>query len=102
VAKGYRYFTQEFKDSAAREVVEKSRSITEVANQLGVYDGTLRRWVRAYRERRPELLRERGVDPAGDEELRARVRELEKENRLLREREVILKKAAAFFAQDHL
>ena len=105
MAKGYRHFTQEFKDSAVREVVERSRRVDEVANQVGIYEGTLRRWVKAWRERygdEPAAAADTGqVGPAAAD-LAARVAELEKENRRLRERELILKKAAAFFAQDHL
>ncbi|MFD0631492.1 transposase [Catenulispora yoronensis] len=62
MAKGYRHFTQEFKDSAVREVVERSRRVDEVANQVGIYEGTLRRWVRAWREQYGD---ER-VEAAGD------------------------------------
>ena len=105
MAKGYRHFTQEFKDSAVREVVERSRSFAEVANQVGIYEGTLRRWVRAWREQHGgEHLAAVGGESAGPaaRDLVLRVAELEKENRRLREREAILKKAAAFFAQDHL
>lgn len=105
MAKGYRHFTQEFKDSAVREVVERSRRVDEVANQVGIYEGTLRRWVRAWREQYGDERVEVADDgPAGSAagDLAARVAELEKENRRLREREQILKKAAAFFAQDHL
>jgi len=57
--------------------------------------------VRAYRERRPAVLAAAGIQAPTDDQL-ARLRLLERENRELREREVILKKAAAFFAQDSL
>jgi transposase-like protein len=89
-----------------REVVERSRSFADVANQIGVYEGTLRRWVRAWRERygdeRVAAAGAAAAGPVAAADLAARVAELEKENRRLREREAILKKAAAFFAQDHL
>lgn len=101
MAKGYRKYSQEFKDAAAREVVERSRTLAEVCNEVGVHDGTLRSWVRAYRERRPAVLAASGLTAPTDDQL-ARLRQLERENRELREREVILKKAAAFFAQDSL
>jgi transposase-like protein len=106
VAKGYRHFTQEFKDSAVREVVERSRSFADVANQVGIYEGTLRRWVNAWREvHGDERVAPAGAslaEPVAAADLATRVAELERENRRLREREAILKKAAAFFAQDHL
>ena len=44
-------FTPEFRDEAAREVVDNSRSIASVARGIGVSETTLGNWVRAYRER---------------------------------------------------
>jgi transposase-like protein len=44
-------FTPEFRDEAAREVVDNSRSIASVASGIGVSETTLGNWVRAYRER---------------------------------------------------
>jgi len=75
-------------------VVETSRPIVQVARELGVVEGTLGSWVNSYRAERageePEL-------PVAD---RARLRELERENRDLRMENELLKKAAAYFAQD--
>ncbi|HYW84496.1 MAG TPA: transposase [Spirochaetia bacterium] len=52
-------FSAEFKEEAARMVVETSRSIARVARKLRVNETTLRNWVKAYRERHagdePEL-----------------------------------------------
>ena len=57
-------FSPEFKEEAARMVVETSRSIAEVARELGVNGTTLGYWVKAYRE-----------NHAGDEPRAARVDE---------------------------
>jgi transposase-like protein len=91
----YRKFTPEFRDEAARMVVETSRPIAEVARELGINETSLGNWVRAYREKH-----------AGDEPLlqvseRARLRELERENRELRAKNEFLSKAAAYFAAEH-
>jgi len=87
-------YSPEFRKEAAREVVEKSRPMATVARELGVIPQTLGNWVRAYRA-------ERGADgtvlSVAD---RARVKELERENRELREKVAFLEKAAAFFAQN--
>jgi transposase len=87
-------YTPEFKDEAARMVVETSRPIAEVAREIYVNEGTLGSWVSQYR-----------IDHAGDEPPlsiteRARLRELKKENRELKMKADFLGKAAAFFAQE--
>lgn len=86
-----RDFTPEFRESAAREVVEKSRAVADVARDCGVTGQTVRNWVREYRASRAAGA---GVTP--DE--RKRLRELEKENRKLREQLEFMGKASAFFA----
>jgi transposase len=90
-------FTLEFKQGAARLVIEKGYTHQQAADSLGVSLSALRRWVRA----------ERGgggagggqkvaLNLAGQQEL-ARLR---KENERLRMEREILKKAAAFFAKE--
>ena len=44
-------FSPEFKEEAARMVVETSRSIAEVARELGLNGTTLGYWVKAYRDK---------------------------------------------------
>jgi len=89
-----RRYTPEFKSEAARLVIETSRPIAEVAREIAVHEGTLGSWVNKYR-----------TEHAGDEppltlSERARLRELERENRELRMKTEFLGKAAAFFAQE--
>lgn len=90
-----RKFTPEFKDEAVKLVIDTSRPIAEVAREIGVNEGTLGNWVNRYR-----------VDHADQEpplaiSERARLRELERENRELRMKSEFLGKAAAFFAQEY-
>ena len=47
----YKSFSAEFRDKAARMVVETSRPIAEVARELGISETSLGNWVRAYRAR---------------------------------------------------
>ncbi|WHU48609.1 transposase [Gordonia sp. L191] len=89
-------FTDEFRDSVAREVVEMSHTIVDVAKKNGVSENSVSRWVKAYRRRYPEITGE----PVEISE-RQRLRELEKEVRELREENEILGKATAFFAKKH-
>ncbi len=89
----YRKFTPEYRDEAVKLVIETSRPIAEVARELGINDGTLGNWIAKYRAEHPVT-----------EELslpdRAKLRQLERENRELRLQNEFLKKAAAYFARE--
>lgn len=91
----YRKFTPEFREEAARMVVETSRPIADVARELGINETSLGNWVRAYRENHG------GDEPPLQVSERARLRELERENRELRMKADFLSKAAAYFAAEH-
>jgi transposase len=86
-----RRFSSQFKAEAVQLVIETGKPIAEVARDLGVNDGTLGSWVKAWRDANPE--------PELSPVERARMRELEEENRRLRMENEFLKKAAAFFAR---
>jgi len=94
MARNRRKFTPEYKDEAVRMVLETSKPIAEVARELGVNGGTLGNWVHLYRQAHV------GDEPALNISERARLRELERENRELRMEREFLKKAAAFFARE--
>jgi len=87
-------FSPEFKEEAARRVVETSRSIAGVARELGLNGTTLGYWVNAYRESHA------GDEPQLGVAERARLRELERRNRELEMENAFLKKAAAYFARE--
>ncbi len=95
VAGKYRKFSPEFREEAARMVVETSRAIADVARELGINETTLGSWVKAYRENHA------GDEPPLQLSERARLRELERENRELRMKADFLSKAAAYFAAEH-
>lgn len=90
-----RKFSREFQAEAVQLVIQNSRPIAEVARELGINDGTLGNWVAKYRKEHA------GEEPELTVSERARLRELERENRELRMQAEFLKKAAAFFAQEH-
>ncbi|MFF2518971.1 IS3 family transposase [Streptomyces sp. NPDC058086] len=78
MAQKRRKFSPEFRDEAVKMVVVESRPIAEVAREIQVNEGTLGTWVSRYRQ-----------EHAGEEiplniSERARLRELERENRELR------------------
>jgi len=90
-----RKFSPQFRAEAVQMVIETGKPIAEVARDLGIHDGTLGNWVNAWRRDNP------GPDQALSPVQRARVNELEEENRRLRMENEFLKKAAAFFARTH-
>lgn len=73
-----RKFSPEFKDEAVRMVIETSRPVAEVAREIHVNEGTLGSWVAKYRATHA------GDEPPLTVSERARLRELERENRELR------------------
>ena len=90
-----RKFTPEFKDEAVKMVIDTSRPIAEVAREIHVNEGTLGNWVNKYRAEHAD------EEPPLTVSERARLRELERENRELRMKAELLGKAAAFFAQEY-
>ena len=88
-----RRFTVEFKAQAVRRLLEGSRGLTEVATELGLSTGQLSAWRTEHLAvGSAEALAARKVDEA--ETLRLR-----RENKRLEEENLILRKAAAFFAR---
>jgi len=86
-------YPPEFKLEAVRLVKEGNRNIADVARDLDVSGQSLRNWIRQHEI--DEGQRE-GLTTSEREELRR----LHREIRMLREEREILKKAAAFFAQE--
>jgi transposase len=88
-------FSPEFKDEAVKMVIETSRPIAIVAKELGINESTLGGWVHSYRREHA------GEEPPLSVSDRARLREVERENRELKMQVEFLKKAAAYFASEH-
>lgn len=78
-------------------MIDTSRPIAVVARELGVVEGTLGNWVNVYRRDHAG----EDIEPPLSVSDRARLKELERENRELKMQTEFLKKAAAYFAQDH-
>jgi transposase len=87
-----RSFTEDFRREAVRLTQTSGRTISQVAEDIGIGLSTLTRWKRKYQE--ADLLS--GPQDDVEKEL-ARLR---KENRLLREERDLLKNAAVFFAKE--
>jgi transposase len=92
MARKHNHYSAEFRAEAVRLAETSGQSIRQVALDLGISNESLRRWI-AHAHERPA-----GTPLAADErselvELRRRVKVLEIEREILR-------KAAAFFAQE--
>ena len=90
-----RKFTPEFKDEAVRGREDGDRVVPAGRRGCQVNEGTLGNWVHKYR------LDHAGEEPPLSISDRARLRELERENRELKMKAEFLGKAAAFFAQEY-
>ena len=88
-------YSPEYREEAVKIVLESSSSVAQVARELGIVEGTLNNWVNAYRRSHA------GEEPLLTVNERARLRELERENRELKMKAEFLGKAAAFFAQEY-
>ena len=87
-------YPSEFRVEAVRLLRSGERSPRQLAVELGCSEQTLRNWLRqdqADRGEREDVL---------SSQARARLRELERENKVLRQEREILKRAAAFFARE--
>ena len=91
-----RRFTKEFKADAVGLVVEQGYSCAEVGRRLGVSENNINRWVRQYRDKNESA----STDGLTREQLEAELKRLRKENKRLEMEREILKKAAAFFANE--
>jgi transposase len=95
MGKKRRSFSKDFKLEAVKLIKEGGLSVARAAKDLGVYETSLRRWIKQYEV-------DQGKSPAGalttaeKEELRR----LRREVRTLRMEREVLKKATAFFAKE--
>jgi len=90
-----RKYTREFKLEAVRLLETSGKSATQIERELGIGDGCLMRWRKKFEaERAPSSPSDEAGVSDGE-----RVRQLERENEILRQERDILKKAVAIFSQ---
>jgi transposase len=95
MGKKRRSFSKEFKLEAVKLVKTGGLSVGAAAQDLGICETSLRRWVQQYEV-------DHGGGPAGamNSEEKEELRRLRRDNRRLRMEREILKKATAFFARQ--
>lgn len=90
-----RKHSREFKIEAVKQVTEKGRSVTEVADGLGINRNQLHRWKAEFEAEGGSAFPGNGNPSPADEE----VRRLRRELAIAQQERDILKKAVAFFAK---
>lgn len=86
-----RNYTEDFKRDAVALVTDQGYKTSEAARSLGIGDGLLRRWRQEF---------EQGAATGLSMDEREELKQLRKENRLLRMEKDILKKASQYFAKE--
>ena len=89
-----RSYSKEFKVEAVRLLETSGKLVYEIENELGIGHGCLTRWKQKLAEEGNDAFPGHGRRTADQE----RIRELERENTILRQERDILKKAVAIFS----
>ena len=87
-------YTEEFKIEAVKQVTERGYSVYEVATRLGTTTHSMYSWLKRYGENSPQQAKK------SDDQVE--IARLKAELRRMTEERDILKKAAAYFANDHV
>jgi transposase len=89
-------YTREFKIEAVRLYQTSGKTQAEIEDELGIGSGCLSRWKKEFAEAGEDAFPGRGNLPPEEE----RLRQLERENEILRQERDILKKAVTIFSQQ--
>ncbi len=95
MGKKRRSFSKEFKLEAVKLVKTGGLSVSAAAQDLGICETSLRRWVHQH-----EVDHGEGPEGAMSSQEKEELRRLRRDNRRLRMEREILKKATAFFAKE--
>lgn len=88
-----RQYTDEFRNEAVKQVIERGFTVIDVATRIGIPKHTLYEWVHKARKAAP------AASDASARSDSAEVRRLKAELKRVTEERDILKKAAAYFAK---
>jgi transposase len=93
----YRTFTKDFKLNAVKLVLEGSRSMTNIAHELGISPNTLTNWKRDYLKDKENSFPGKGYQKPDDAEMTKHRRQLA---RITQENEILKKAIAVFTKQE--
>ena len=91
-------YTPEFKREAVRLAQTSGKPIAHVARELGISDSSIQKFRKELAEHGPEAFPGSGHQPPQEEE----IRQLKRENELLRQERDVLKKASGIFSRGQL
>lgn len=90
------HYNEEFKRQAVKFVQEQTKTLPEIAADLNIPEGTLRKWMTKYRSFDNEPI----AYPEKVRELEERLKASEQEKKDLEEELAILKKALHIFSKE--
>ncbi len=93
--KTQRTYTKEFKQEAVHLVQSSQKSQAQIARDLGIAESTLQHWCQLFAEQGEQAFPGSGHQTPQEEE----IRQLKRENELLRQERDILKKAIGIFSR---
>ena len=96
--KTQRTFTREFKVEAVQLAKSSDKPLTQIARDLGIADSTLHTWCKQFSEQGEHAFPGSGHQMPHEEE----IRNLKRENEILRQERDILKKAIGIFSRSQL
>src|SRR5450755_3230022 len=96
--KTQRTFTKEFKVEAVQLVESSKKPLTHIARDLGIADSMLHHWCKPFYEQGEQAFPGSGRQNPQEEE----IRQLKRENDLLRQERDVLKKAIGIFSRGQL
>lgn len=89
------HYNEDFKKRTVKYIQEQTKSLTEIANEMDIPAGTIRKWLNKYREFEHEPL----VNSDRVRELERLLKEKEQENADLKDELAIVKKAVHIFSR---
>lgn len=95
MSKSRKVYTRQFKEEALQLLATSGRSANQLEQELGIGKGCLTRWKQELTAEGEQAFPGHGRLPADQE----RLRQLERENEILRQERDILKKAIAIFSR---
>jgi transposase len=96
--KQQRTFTKEFKLEAVQLAQSSNKPLVQIARDLGIADSTLHHWCQQMSQQGEQAFPGSGHQRPQEEE----IRQLKRENDLLRQERDILKKAIGIFSRSQL